>query len=461
MADVLKATLYFNAVPTLTEFDNTGSGNVSHSEFASAAQSHDANDGTNFNGDAGGDGDALNGNASWYQDAVVTTASVSGDISFIRLKIRARREDIGGATHSAIWQPRINGVNRGSTVALSTSYAGYSQDFATDPADSAPWTNAKLNAQTLGFRGDAFNNSPFATTVFKCPEFEIEVWGPDVQVLAPSSAGAVLASGAMSLVASALAYYFGGAAAVLAGSTPTLLPGSVALALESANIDTLALDEAVLEEPRNPTAFTPQAQFVDTASSPTTIRSFRTILADENAGTYATLDQTNNGTHLEALYGTASQGIVGNAINGFGPIAGIKLFALVRCARSASSSLTNIRFGTAGGVKALLTAPTIRDYDAGLDDTMWQVVETDVIETNALAHAFEWGSGVDSFWAFLFGWTFNHTRTNVGGHTRVDVAEAWVEVIAPVGSDVETVYLTQRIGNVRRIQAFPDTLTTE
>ena len=112
----------------------------------------------------------------------------------------------------------------------------------------------------------------------------------------------------------------------------------------------------------------------------------------------------------------------------------------------ASSTMTNIRFGTTMGTKALENAATIRDYDAGLTDAQFEVLNSILITTGQFGNAFTWGNGTDSVWASLFGWTFNHTYTNAGGHTQVAVAEAWVEIYGAIGAQPVLIELTHALG---------------
>jgi hypothetical protein len=240
MSDVLKQTLYWSAVPTLTAFDNNGTGGESHSNFGSAAQSHDANDGTAAVMDCSGDFDTVNGSGTWYLDGAVDTAAVSGTVSFVRMKFRAKYAHVGGgAIVVKAYQPRINATNRGSQIAITTSFADYSQDFATDPADSAAWTNAKVNAQSWGARLDASTDSPFGDPQAYLSEFSLELWGPPAdQESTPASVGIVMGVGA-----------------------PTPVPGVVTSLVESVGIlaAVASLDSSLLffqSAPRDPQAVT-------------------------------------------------------------------------------------------------------------------------------------------------------------------------------------------------------------
>lgn len=450
MADVLKQTLYFNAAPTETLTDINGT-NPLLGRNITAAESHDASDTTYHELDVPGDGIGTDGLATTDVYAVVGTASTAGGLSFLRVKARAR---VTGAGSSGTWQPRINGTPRGTATALSTSFTDYTQDFTTDPADSNAWTDAKVNAQTFGVLLQAAEldaNFPTAA-VIRFSEFEVQLWGPNSQTLAPSAAGALVSGVTPTLVPNAVGLYFGGSAAVASGSNPTLAPQPLAYPMESANINALSLDEALVQLGRDPTAFVTQASYVDTAQTPKTIRSALATYNDQSLGTKTT--HTSAGALLKDLGGLEGTA----AINGIGPIAGVKLFAIVR-ATTNGGTLTNMKFGTAGGVQNFVTQPTVT-ATATPDDTMWSTVESGVIDLNAFAVPFEWGNGVNSVWAGFVSptWTLNATIT---GTARLDIAEAWLEVVGPVGSDTDVVRITQRIGNVRRIQSFPDTLTTE
>lgn len=449
MADILKQTLYFNAVPTETLTDINGTG-PSAIRSITAAESHDASDATYYSASVTGDGSGTDGYISCEVFAVVDTASTTGGISFVRVKARAR---VAGTGSSGTWQPRINGTARGTPTALTASFADYTQDFTTDPADSNAWTNAKVNAQTFGVYIEVLEpDANFPTAgILRFSEFEIQLWGPSGQTSTPathqSNLNANNATGVAGLVSSATTSHqsnlnandaTGVAGAVTGIALTATCSMSAAQPVDQGGVcDFLAVNT-------DPSNLVPLRSKIDTGFVPVTIRSFKASLGDQTTATRdiftSPASWPNGATELQALYGAGAQGIVGNTgagngINGEGLISGIKLHAIVRVAKNAASSITNIRFGTGMGVKSLMVQPTIRDYAVALTEDMWEHVETDVIALGATAQPFEWGNGVNSVWSQLFGWTFNHTYSNVASNfTQVEIAEAWVEVIGPAGA---------------------------
>jgi hypothetical protein len=100
----------------------------------------------------------------------------------------------------------------------------------------------------------------------------------------------------------------------------------------------------------------------------------------------------------------------------------------------------------------------VRDI-AALNDTMWEVVQTALITTGQFGNPFTWGNDVDSVWASLFGWTFNHTYSNASNPmtTQVEVAEAWIEIYGPVGAQPVLIELSHSLGLPVKQQALEGT----
>ena len=391
MSDFLKESLYFDAVPTVTEVDTNATG-ISHANFGSAAESHDANDSTKFTGDVPGDSDVVNGLGEFHADAVLTTSAVSTAVTFVRVRIRAQRTHAGAGASTASVQARIGGVSYGADHVLSTSLAWYESDFSTDPLDSGPWSADRINGQDWGFRAAGATDDPSGTCIIDVTEFEVLVYMTD-PVATPTGAS-------------------GGGVAQTPEGSPGIPDGA-----------TVAVQVATL----------------DSGSVPAVIRSFKASLGDQTTTTADVHTTTGTGTQLQPLYGAASQGVVGssgagNGIKGTGTISGIKLFAIIRVSKQASASITNVRFGTAMGLKSLVTPAVIQDYDQPLTDDMWQTVETALITEGAFAVPFEWGNGTNSVWSNMFGWTMNYTYSG-SGTKQLEVAEAWVEVHGPTGAD--------------------------
>lgn len=157
---------------------DTSTGLGSQNGWMTLAQSHDSSDSTR-------DACAWMSNGvdpdGGYQrhSAIATTVAAGWSIDYVRVYLKAMYS-VAQGSGSVTWQPRIDGTNRGSpaTVNLS-SFAWDYQDFATDPADSNPWTESKINAQTWGYYATTSGQSTsFGDELdLLASEFKIEVWG--------------------------------------------------------------------------------------------------------------------------------------------------------------------------------------------------------------------------------------------------------------------------------------------
>lgn len=96
-------------------------------------------------------------------------------IEKVTVRIRGAHTFLFGSADTTI-QARIAGVNRGQNHAPSASYAWFTDDFTTDPADGQPWTASKINAQKWGFRLAVSQNVNGDISV-TASELEVEVWG--------------------------------------------------------------------------------------------------------------------------------------------------------------------------------------------------------------------------------------------------------------------------------------------
>jgi len=467
MADVLKQTLYFSAVPDVTAFDNNGTGGEAHTNFASAAQTHDANDATLFTGECSGDFDTLVGHGTWYLDKALDTASVSGTISFIRMKFRAKYEHTGGgAIAIKAYMPRINGTSRGAQSAITASYADYSQDFATDPADSAAWTNAKLNAQTFGVQLDASTDSAFGNPVVRFPEFAVEVWGPDVQTAAPASAGALVGVGAAALVANLVALSCGGAPVATSPTDPTFAPGAMTMTVESAPSDTMVFDEVWTDGGRDPLAPANVDAFVDGGAVPIRIIRSDTSPFDDGSDATKTLTSSpgswpNSGTIGFDFHGTDGD----TSIDGEGPIAGIKLYVRLRARKDTNAVLNNFRTQYGNVIKQFVSQPTVWPMlpAAGYYETL----ATDLIPLSSLGQPFVWGGMVDNsiFKEATMGWRcfadYSVGGAFAGQFAQVECADGWLEVYGFNGAEPEVIALKMKIGDLRRVQVMQSVVVEE
>jgi hypothetical protein len=82
---------------------------------------------------------------------------------------------------------------------------------------------------------------------------------------------------------------------------------------------------------------------------------------------------------------------------------------------------------------------------------MFERLESVLVTVGPTAQPFEWGNGTNSVWASMFGWTLNWTLAG-GGTKQMEIAEAWVEILGPVGaSDTSNIELTLSIGLAPKI----------
>jgi hypothetical protein len=416
VADILKGTLWWAANPTWTLVDNSISGATGTP--LTAAGAHDANDATFAELVCPGDGVSLNGDANYYTNAALT-ACPAGGIKFVRLKVRARGVITGGAgSLQAYALLRLNGVNYGTpfvTTVLTGVYQNFVLDYTTDPSDGLPWTKSKVDGHTWGMdmRGVVSDPAFLTAAALRVAEYTVEVWGEDVTATVT------------------------GASTLAEGSTPLAIQGD-----------------------KDGTAVVPLLMTLDGGSVPAVARSFKTGLNDQSTATKDTTSSAGPGTTLAPLYGAGSQGLVGssgagNGINGVGKIDGVRAYAIVRFARQGTGGapvFTNMRFGTAMGFQALEADPTIYDSDLGLSESQYQVIRSVLITTGQFGQPFTWGNGVDSVWASFFGWTLNFTITGLGGTKQVDIAEAWVEILGPIGAgDSSNIELTMSLNLAPRI----------
>jgi hypothetical protein len=414
VADLLKGTLWWSGNPTWTLVDNNMTG-ATLGATLTAAGAHDASDATHTDMTVAGDGVGIEGDAEVSGENALT-ACPAGGIKFVRLKVRARAVVAGAGSVQAIGRLLLDGIAYETAIATVLTLTGVYQDFtvdmAVDPVDELPWTVAKVDGHTWGLHVRAFTQDPgvWGTSVaVRFSEYTLEVWGEDVT-------------------------------ATVTGASSDALP-SAAVASQGNQ------DGSILA---------PLVMTIDGGSVPAVARSFEPFLRDQTTATKIPDTESGAGTFSVPLYGAGTQGLIGssgagNGINGTGAISGVKAYAIIRVSKQAAATITNVRFGTTMGLKALVTPPTIRDYDQPLTEAMWETVETDIIPTGAVGNPFTWGNGTDSVWASFFGWTMNFTSSG-GGFTQVEVAEAWVEIIGPVGAgDTSAIELTLTLGMAPRI----------
>jgi hypothetical protein len=463
MADVLKQSLFWTGNPTFSLADLGGSGNFAENRAITAAESHDANDATYEEVAVGGDGAGTNGDLLATAHRAITTAAASGVISFVRVRLRGRVTGGGGAAGSA--GPNVSGTPAGSSF-LSGSFADYSFDLATDPVAGGSWTNAKVNAQTWGLVLDVLFNDAFTpgSALLRVSEFSVELWGPSADSINLPSVGAVLAPGAAVLTAGVSVLSLPSVGAVLTPGDATLSPGPGAalLALESATVESIGLDEAFVKSKADPNALVNVATTVDGGSSPVILRSNTAPYGDASDATKTLLSSPgswpNSGTLTFDFHGT----IGSSSVDGTGPIAGLRLFARIRPRKDANAVLNNFRFDFAAIDRVLSPQPTVYAMPPAV--APFDTVVSDLITLSSNGVPFEWGTTNDSVWTQAAnGWRFK-VDYSVGGafagqFAQCEVADAWLEVYAVTGSPEEVLLLRQTIGSHVRLQSFVDTLT--
>lgn len=423
MADVLKTTNWWGSNPAaFTVTDLSGSGASAENRLMTATEAHDSLDTTYEEFIVSGDGISLDGNATAAGGAILTAAT--GGIAFLRVKFRARVIVTGGgATGGGSVQPLIAGTLRGTQQALTGAYVNYTQDIAVDPADGLPWTPAKVAAQSFGMllAANAASATFLGVATLRVAEYTVEVWGTD-------ATGAIVGASAQGVAAFDVS---------LGGG----LSGDIAM--------------------RSPTDIVALASSVDNGSALVTLRSANATYRDQDVATFTTRNAGPSGGTTETI---DLGGLLGaTSINGSGTIGGVKLFALVRCSKNGGATMTNIRFGTGMGVQALLVAPTVNVQVGGSSASFpFVTAETALIALTPLAVPFEWGNGVNSVWSVFASpaWTLNFTWTGGGGgdQARCEVAEAWVEVHGPVGSEPTVIQLVHALNLAPLVQKLESTL---
>lgn len=436
MPDILKQTLYWNANPgsTVTDIQNSG---ASQLRAITAAESHDASDATYARLNCSGDGLSVEGEATNDVEGALQTASVSGTISFLRFIFRHKvAKSTGSGSASGSHQPRINGVARGSAASSSGSFAESSQDFATDPADAAAWTNAKINAQTFGIQQYALTNDPgvyLTNARADLSEFRVEVWGPPLpQTSTPASVSATATVNAATGVP----------------GLRTVTPASVAMtAAVSPGPDSFA-NTAL----RDPSAVTSLAATADGDATPTTLRSNTSSLNDENlaTGTGDTDGFGVPGTATGTLTASGGTGFQSASIEGSGAISGVVFYGFARGRKDAHVTLSNWRLcGQA------ISAPPVGNTTPPYAD--FGIVSTALLTVDGGGLPWDWSTifsklvgpalyGMQADYSFSGGHEFDESVT-------IELAELWCEVRGPIGSTPDVIELRQVIASHRK--TFP------
>lgn len=447
----LLQTLYWNANPSSTVTDISGSGVASQSRAITAAESHDASDATYARLNAGGDSGSLEGEATNDLDAALQTASAVGVIDFVRIKMRGKVSSVGGGTASGTLQPRINGTLRGSPQTLSGAFANMpDQDFATDPADGLAWTNAKLNAQSFGLQEYVITSDPgvFGTQGrADASEFSVEVWGTATQTSTPASVGMAAAVGAavVAVVASCVSVN----APVVANNAVGAPTGSVVStpdSVESRCIPGAYVDLLAPVSRRDPSEVVPHAAFADTVTSPVTLRSNTSPLGDENLSTFASQSTPGTSWPVNTTLTVNAGGFAVSAIEGSGTISGVKLFAFARVKADAHAVVSNARFRTSnGGDHALTSAPPVGSYASPPNMAL---VQTGLLTTYDGTNPWTWADVHPQLVGTMFKVDVSIGGAYIGEFAQLEVAEIWAEVHGPLGTEPIVVFKKGPVGRL-------------
>jgi hypothetical protein len=178
MVDILQQTL---RPASSVDFTLTELAPTCEAVQGTVANLQDGNDGTGSSLSAAKTG-IPNANGTYREEWVLDPA-IAGNIAFLRIVARTKRADSGGAaSFTASYRPSINGTPRGVVHAVG-AVADDVQDFPADPADGAPWTLAKVNAERFGWFLTAGVVAPPLSVddVVTCSvvDFRVELWGPE------------------------------------------------------------------------------------------------------------------------------------------------------------------------------------------------------------------------------------------------------------------------------------------
>lgn len=488
----LKQTLFITAA--LPFADNTQGAFLENvdSTNLSAADSHDSNDATLGQLGNTGDTTSLHCNAGTHGYASYDACTYEGTISFVRLVLRAKKIETGPGPGTASVQALCSSGAFGDAYSImfeaTTSWASYQDDLPLDGSLN-PWTAAGLNDATSTAGLDLYvvdADDTFSTTVTaQVSEFRIEVWGPvaEVQTSTPASVAGtgsltvatVVIGAVLSVLSSVSCTGSLTAATAVAGgvsSTPASVAGTGQLSAPNLMYDQISVlnsiqgiggattatplsgEYAVMEascigygEMSRPSASYSQADasaivsaahYIDlydsapTSTLATTIRSNTSPYYDQSTGT-KTLHSSpgtwpNSGTltfSLGGLHGSTS-------IDGFGGIAGVVCYAIIRAAKD-GGTLSNFRFDVMGQSQVLASQPSVNALP--VNTSMWVLVESPMITQTVTPASFVWGQGSESLFTRFVGWSFkaDYAVTTSGHFAQCEVAEAWIEAYTSAG----------------------------
>lgn len=462
MADVVKATLYWNSGE---RYNAVGQYSPGLSPRMTAAQSHDGSD-TVYSRAAGSDNKGMWDPAAVeaYQQFTLDTCAVSGDISKVVVTIRARRA--GGAYGSATVQPSLDAGQRGTGAAAGTTFADHTYEFTTDPVSGGAWTNTKVNSHkwgwyaTLGCACTSYDSTVYADV----SEFKVEVYGPNTQQSTPSSvsmAATVNAAtgvpGPVSSEPAAVDMTATANAATGVAGLRLVQPASVPMVFTVSPTPSEVLVQAAARDPEN---VTPLALTVDGSPLLVVLRDRDSHLRDESLFT-AHSDAKMAPQDADFTVQCTGLGGVTEALAGLGAISGLVFHCMARVYGEHTMgeplpTVSNPRWNVAGQSLAFTTPPVVGWGLTGAEGPFADCY-TGLVTTKDGVLPWTWADIVAATAPQSI--VVHVHATAIAVPVVFEVAEVWAEVMGPVGSGGSEVVLRQRLGAVRRVQPFGTQVT--
>jgi hypothetical protein len=419
-----------------------------------AAQSHDGSNSTKSLLTVSDDGIGFAEAAGYArQRFTLDNCTVSATITKVRVSIAA--SDIEGSSIDTVVCPDINGTSRGTPATpLNTSgYTTYTFDFATDPADSAAWTAAKINGYKWGFYlyGHHDCGSFDGSTQVVVSEFKVEVYGDSSTNWTKSLDDSVSATDK--------AMYPRTVAASTMDMEAEMPLGTASPGTSTVHVTPMEMEATMVEVESadnvpgsfDPDVVTTLAVQADGAPQNITLRAhIPSTLGDQNYNT--TERQTMTGPGSGDLRVTVDS-FASESIEGTGDISGIIIHAIggVQAGDSPMATVSLPEFELLGR-GATMTNPPNTIYG---DSAPYAELVSELLTTHDGTHAWTWEN-------IYTGLTMLSAKVHVvyTGFTYVTfiLAEVWVEVYGPVGTHLYPVNVSQSIGSVQLILAVPNTV---
>lgn len=180
MPDTLQQSLFWTSNPATQIQDLAGFGNPGFIvQFITAAGSHDGLDTTFMQFEAIDDGASASDTQALAYRAV-TVAAVSGPISFLRMKARVSATEQDGPLAETLYLVVGGVAYQSAGIAIPASKTNVSLDFPLNPATGLAWTNAAINAVTMGgaLRNQSLDVNFASGVETYLYEWWLELWGP-------------------------------------------------------------------------------------------------------------------------------------------------------------------------------------------------------------------------------------------------------------------------------------------